>query len=396
MAVDTRGFQLTPQVGGNILPAAQALQGLQQRDQEFQSREQLKQLLGQGDIEGARQLDPIVVQKFQQNKNALAKQEFDQATREDQQDLANHVNRVAKLKAMAPEQRVAFMQQEITQGEQAGLDLTESRNVLDTLVNNSDQAEDVINKGIELGQITGTLKELRTDVAKAGVMGLDEVKSSKINEDGSATIVTKGGELKVLSPDDLEREIIKNANAEGINIQQKRAQARGKGKAAAKTGTEAIKQASTLRGNNALLKQVIDEVRDGAETGPLADKLPSFRAETVRLNQLKNKLGLDVVGSVTFGALSEGELKLALNTALPTNLDGPELVEWADNKIEAQEKLAAYLEEQAIFLDKSGNTPAMWLEQQKQKSQAQPDQTQDDLTPEEQAELAALEAEFGK
>ena len=76
---------------------------------------------------------------------------------------------------------------------------------------------------------------------------------------------------------------------------------------------------------------------------------------------MKNQLGLDVVGSVTFGALSEGELNLALSTALPTGLEGPELVKWAEDKIEAQEKLSAYLEEQAVFLTQPGNTSADWL-----------------------------------
>lgn len=72
-------------------------------------------------------------------------------------------------------------------------------------------------------------------------------------------------------------------------------------------------------------------------------------------------MGLDVIGSVTFGSLSEGEMELALDTALPTGLDGPELIKWAEDKIAAQEKLATYLEEQAIFLSKPGATPADWI-----------------------------------
>ena len=56
-------------------------------------------------------------------------------------------------------------------------------------------------------------------------------------------------------------------------------------------------------------------------------------------NQIRNTLGLNVIGSVTFGALSEGELNLALSTALPGIRDKTKLREWVANKREASRKL---------------------------------------------------------
>lgn len=56
-------------------------------------------------------------------------------------------------------------------------------------------------------------------------------------------------------------------------------------------------------------------------------------------NQIRNTLGLNVIGSVTFGALSEGELNLALSTALPGIRDKAKLREWVANKREASRKL---------------------------------------------------------
>ena len=105
--------------------------------------------------------------------------------------------------------------------------------------------------------------------------------------------------------------------------------------------------------------------KEGAETGPLAARLPSFRTATLELENMRRRLGLDVISAVTFGALSEAEMKMALSTALPTELDGPELVAWAKNKVNAQEKLKNYLEEQAIYLSKPGSSPAGWVELQK-------------------------------
>ena len=42
-------------------------------------------------------------------------------------------------------------------------------------------------------------------------------------------------------------------------------------------------------------------------------------------------------------------------------MQGPELVKWAKDKINAQEKLSKYLEEQSNFL-LSGNTVPDWIE----------------------------------
>jgi hypothetical protein len=64
---------------------------------------------------------------------------------------------------------------------------------------------------------------------------------------------------------------------------------------------------------------------------------------------------LDVIGSVTFGALSEAELQLALDTALPTDLSGPALIEYLDRKIVAQEKVAREQQKLAEYLLRGGD-----------------------------------------
>ena len=153
----------------------------------------------------------------------------------------------------------------------------------------------------------------------------------------------------------------------GQEVSAKRELKKGEvlGGASAKLSSKAAESAEKIQGNITNLKEVVRLVDvEGAETGPLASKLPSFRASTVQLNNMRNRLGLDVIGAVTFGALSKGELDLAMDTALPTQLDGPELVQWAKDKISAQEKLMAYFQKQAIYLSKQGNTPASWTESQ--------------------------------
>lgn len=192
-----------------------------------------------------------------------------------------------------------------------------------------------------------------------------KVQSSVILDDGTVQIVRKDGTFEIMSPDQVGKDIINRAKERGVDLQQRRAQGRTLGKDAAKTAQTAFEETTKLRDNNNTLRQVITTVEGGAGTGPLLSRLPSFRTESVRLDNMRRRLGLDVIGSVTFGALSEGEMELALDTALPTGLDGPELVQWAKDKIEAQEKLATYLEDQSVFLSEKGNTPAKWLKQQR-------------------------------
>jgi len=110
--------------------------------------------------------------------------------------------------------------------------------------------------------------------------------------------------------------------------------------------------------------QLIDE---GADTGPISSFFPSFTKASIELDQLQNVLGLDVIGSTTFGALSKGELDLALKTAIPDNLNEQDLKIWMTNKRDAQIKLKNYLEEAAIYLSKTGNTQASWAEMQREK-----------------------------
>jgi hypothetical protein len=78
---------------------------------------------------------------------------------------------------------------------------------------------------------------------------------------------------------------------------------------------------------------------DGASVGFAQNWLPAFDAATAELRQIANKMGIDVINSATFGALSEAELRLALTTAFPTDLNKEQLLVWIDKKINAQNKM---------------------------------------------------------
>lgn len=154
-----------------------------------------------------------------------------------------------------------------------------------------------------------------------------------------------------------------------IELGGKAAGTKKAGEQAIKKSEEAFDQLSKVKANIANIDETIRLVDEGAGTGPIQSKFPSIRKSSIALDNMQARLGLDVIGNTTFGALSENELKFALSAALPTNLDGPELKQWLIDKREAQQKLANYLEEAAIFLGEPGNTVGDWMEIQREKRQ---------------------------
>lgn len=170
------------------------------------------------------------------------------------------------------------------------------------------------------------------------------------------TLVSRMGE----TPEDIRKREVKTT--------QEKAQAT----AAEKKRTEFYDQYETIQKNINTLDEGISIIEKGLTEGkdlglgPIRRFFPAWGAAAQRLKNVTDRMGLDVVSSVTFGALSEGELKMALRTAKPPDLKGRELVQWMRDRKDAQEKLAAYLSEAANFIGspKEGggiNTAADWM-----------------------------------
>jgi hypothetical protein len=132
-------------------------------------------------------------------------------------------------------------------------------------------------------------------------------------------------------------------------------------KNAENTSAKAFEAVDKIRMNITNLEKVVPLIGEGANTGPISRMFFSVKAATVKLEQLQKRLSLDVVGAVTFGALSKGELDLAKAVAIPLGLEGDELIQWTNDSIAAKRKLATYYEDQAIFLS-NGGTQAGWIQ----------------------------------
>lgn len=164
-------------------------------------------------------------------------------------------------------------------------------------------------------------------------------------------------------------------------------------KHASKASSEAFNGLKNIRSTILNIGDAIKALDKGADTGPIISKLPSFRESSIELDNIRNRMGLDVVGSTTFGALSESELAFALDTALPDDLQPKALKSWLKRKKDAQTKLAKGLRDAAKFLGKPGNTIADYIE--KQELSAAKGSASSGLTEAEAEELRQLESEFG-
>ena len=232
------------------------------------------------------------------------------------------------------------------------LDADERRNELSKLATKNQTATKIAQKAAE---------------NKAG--GNEKVQSSKVTPNGTTIIVMKDGTTRVVSATgenltgQARADAIIASEQFGAETQGTRAQARVSGELTSKEVGKAFAEIGKIKKNIGNIDDAIKAIDEGANTGVIASKFPNITTASITLNNVRSQLGLDVIGSVTFGALSEGELNLALDTALPTTLRPQALRQYLTDKKAAQEKLIGYLTKQVSYLNKPGNNLSGWLEQ---------------------------------
>lgn len=237
--------------------------------------------------------------------------------------------------------------------------------------------------------------------------GLERTQSSQILPDGTSifltsknNIVVKNAAGEVLSGKDAIN-AVREAQSYGVDIAAEKAKLIEENKQIQRKeyepqierGKAEEKQAVTLSGQYAerldkinenilTLDEAANRIQEGLDKGedlgigPIRQFLPKLSAAAQDMRSIANRLGLGVVSSVTFGALSEGELKLAMSTGLPTGMKGQDLLNWIQDRKAAQQKLANYLENAAIYLGEPGHTLADFRKMMKEKKGQSPVQTQ--------------------
>jgi hypothetical protein len=138
------------------------------------------------------------------------------------------------------------------------------------------------------------------------------------------------------------------------------------GEAQIERANEAFDQAANVQSNISNINDAIAAIDAGARSGLVENFFPSITEASASLENAMNRMGLDVIGSVTFGALSEGEMRLAMETAVPRNLDPAQLRDYLVRKREAQTKARDALMRAANYLSRPGNTLEGWFAQRQQ------------------------------
>lgn len=154
----------------------------------------------------------------------------------------------------------------------------------------------------------------------------------------------------------------------------------------AAASAEAVDKVMSIESGLSIYDNMIAEIDNGANTDAFTAWTPTIKDSTRRFEQGARELGLGVISNTTFGALSDAELRLAMETAVPL-LQPKAMRQLLIDKKAAQQKLADSMYEYALFLD-GGGTKAEWLKQQRALKN---DRTKTD----DDAELEKLRKELG-
>jgi hypothetical protein len=164
--------------------------------------------------------------------------------------------------------------------------------------------------------------------------------------------------------------------AEKLALEQAKAdiavsEAGGKAMAADRiaAASEAADKVLSIEGGLGIYDRLAGEIDKGANTSVFTSWAPSISDATRRFEQGARELGLGVISNTTFGALSEGELRLAMETAVP-KLQPAQMKQWLMDKKAVQQKLADEMFKYAEHLE-NGGTKVSWIKAQKELKKAQ-------------------------
>lgn len=258
----------------------------------------------------------------------------------------------------ATQRRISDLDFRASQGE--NVDSREAKEFLNILQTNPDKALPLVNQAISIGQ-----------QLQRGTTG--NIQSSQFIPGKGFATLTRGGDVgfaPVPGLGETSKQESVREQTQRVELEQTKSELQGKiaaVKAAVSKGSKVFDSIAPIGVAIANFDDAIKAIDDGADTGVISSMLPSFRESSILLDAIQNRLGLDVIGSTTFGALSESELAFALRTALPTNLQPSALREWLVAKKRAQQKVKERLEEAASFLSDGTHTIKDWIEFDKAK-----------------------------
>lgn len=325
---------------------------------------------------------------LQQDRQARQDQIQDRTLqlKENEIDRQFQVRSVAELSALNDDQLASGLERQISEGRRMGFNVNDHLENLNLVrQGNVAAVRNDINGAMRGLQATGEIQVPKSE-GFTGTVSPDFIGTPvRVERDGRNYLAGM-----VQNPDGTfsTQEVPLDGELTDTSGRTPREQQEAKGresalKIATQKSGEAFDKLEKIDANISNLQDAKAALDAGANTGKIANLLPTLRSSTLALKAIQKRLGLDVVGVTTFGALSQGELDLALQVALPTDLNDRELSKWVGDKIAAQIKLRGVIEEFAVFTGRGDKTIADWIDH-KNALKAEPDD-----------EISALEQELG-
>ena len=194
----------------------------------------------------------------------------------------------------------------------------------------------------------------------------DKIRSSVKFQNGAYYVITDKGRKVynkegMLVPEGPEAaEVLREAELSGIAMEGVATGTTEAAKFQQQAANEAFKKAETISTQINTIDEALRYIEQGAQRNIILNALPDITNEAGGLTRALNQMSLDVVASVTFGALSASELEVARQTAYPPNASTEELKEFLIKRRTALEKLRRYTEDAASFMLNPNNSRDDW------------------------------------
>jgi len=194
----------------------------------------------------------------------------------------------------------------------------------------------------------------------------DTIRSSVKFKNGAYYVITDKGRKVyntegMLVPEGPEAaKVLREAELSGIAMEGYGAGTVEKARYQQKYAEDLFGKAAQITENIATIDEAIKQIDAGAKRGPVLNFLPSITPASSALDTALTRMGLDVISTVTFGALSEAEMNAAMATAYPQNMNEQDLRKWLLDRKNGLIKLRKYSEEAAIYLSNPMNTIEEW------------------------------------
>jgi len=194
----------------------------------------------------------------------------------------------------------------------------------------------------------------------------DKIRSSVKFQNGAYYVITDKGRKVynkegMLVPEGPEAaEVLREAELSGIAMEGVATGTTEAAKFQQQAANEAFKKAETISTQINTIDEALRYIEQGAQRNIILNALPDITNEAGGLTRALNQMSLDVVASVTFGALSASELEVARQTAYPPNASTQELKEFLIKRRTALEKLRRYTEDAASFMLNPNNSRDDW------------------------------------